>query len=699
MKKSKLKSKIRTTATITLAGLSSSAFAIENTVKDNVSENKSENVQSLPANMSLSAEKTANFIDYVTPSPFRLVKYYNSINIEEGSTGGAFFQPSNNLIYNNRGSKESKIDLILELAHEVHHRDVQEQGARAQDMSPVEYYKIQCLEEISSCFIECLVIREKYKEAADKKAYLEDLCANSIIAESYKYYIDKLKDGTFSPSNGSQENFDAEMTYLINKTRQTWLEDSQDEYCDRHCSSARTHCCIKGVSGKSNSDNYNQAIRKMYTIGGIDFSKYLFSFDIPLSPRAVDQLSKITVDPQKQEMRFDELYCTKANSKQNNLRFEKKPNTLTIPNLSPNSNILLQERECAKKNVSTANLAMIYSLNDMLCSDMKNENITYTAGTMEKLSTFIQKYDIFEYQANQYAEKICKRFGDKSLALLDVIVAHPSAVMLNHQNILCKKFHPKEALIWLANGSNLTNTQADILLSNYEKSFQAISLGMGIVSSKDNSGLNNNMYNLRIAESVAFTAATYLQDQNDYSYLTSVLKMPDNHPEFWDTFNGYDIKKIHQELFNGSMTVEKFKRYMVTYELCQPVKEIIMKKALQDNKTADAEDKIKLKEISAITKYLLSEYGSDGAQKIAMAMVASPKEFGGKSLAKIIHTSPKKDKETKEKYQARLNKENFERFEQISQYARQHNIVNRAHLSSKEKQQIISPLSAACHRL
>ena len=112
MKKSKLKSKIRTTATITLAGLSSSAFAIENTVKDNVSENKSENVQSLPANMSLSAEKTANFIDYVTPSPFRLVKYYNSINIEEGSTGGAFFQPSNNLIYNNRGSKESKIDLI-----------------------------------------------------------------------------------------------------------------------------------------------------------------------------------------------------------------------------------------------------------------------------------------------------------------------------------------------------------------------------------------------------------------------------------------------------------------------------------------------------------------------------------------------------------------------------------------------------------
>lgn len=57
MKKSKLKSKIRTTATITLAGLSSSAFAIENTVKDNVSENKSENVQSLPANMSLSAEK------------------------------------------------------------------------------------------------------------------------------------------------------------------------------------------------------------------------------------------------------------------------------------------------------------------------------------------------------------------------------------------------------------------------------------------------------------------------------------------------------------------------------------------------------------------------------------------------------------------------------------------------------------------
>ena len=155
MKKSKLKSKIRTTATITLAGLSSSAFAIENTVKDNVSENKSENVQSLPANMSLSAEKTANFIDYVTPSPFRLVKYYNSINIEEGSTGGAFFQPSNNLIYNNRGSKESKIDLILELAHEVHHRDVQEQGARAQDMSPVEYYKIQCLEEISSCFIEC----------------------------------------------------------------------------------------------------------------------------------------------------------------------------------------------------------------------------------------------------------------------------------------------------------------------------------------------------------------------------------------------------------------------------------------------------------------------------------------------------------------------------------------------------------------
>ena len=46
MKKSKLKSKIRTTATITLAGLSSSAFAIENTVKDNVSENKRENVQS-----------------------------------------------------------------------------------------------------------------------------------------------------------------------------------------------------------------------------------------------------------------------------------------------------------------------------------------------------------------------------------------------------------------------------------------------------------------------------------------------------------------------------------------------------------------------------------------------------------------------------------------------------------------------------
>ena len=682
-----LKSKIKSAAVATFFGLSPTAQTMAANIgtTDN-SQPATEKTTFVDGSENSVNGRTADFAAYA--APMRNIQYYNSKRVLEGSTGGAAFNPGNNLIYNTRGTEETKTDQWLEIVHEAKHRDNQAAGARAQDMSPTEYYKIQCHDEISALLAECLAVREGYKQAADKDAYLKQI-GNTANGSAVSYYLDRLQDKTFVPGSGqSVAEFDAEMTYLVNKTRQTWLKTSQQEYVDSHCSSAETHCFIKGVSGKSNPDNYRSGISKMYTFAGVDLSKYLMDEDIPLPPRAADRLSQIKVDPSTQTETFSKMYCTKTNSVQNNRNFESTPETMAIVDLSAQSNLLAQEREMLKNNPENKKrMEKTAALNRELAQQLQNENITYTAGTMAKTAAYLeQRHDLIGYQAEEYAEKLCRKYGDRAPALLAAAEAHPAAVMLNHSKINdpAKKFSAKDAAIWLADGSNLSLREADVLTTNYEKAYQAVGRGIGALTDEgrslnDGSGLTSNFYNnhakLRQAEQAAYTAATYLDEESDYAYLTSVLKTPDNHPEFWSTASGPNNKEISNLLFNGSMTAEKFDAYKTDYQTCKPVQKIVLQAALGENKTADAKDKISLREVNTLVRHLVDNYGAENAQKIAAAMCAAPKDFGEKSLSKLIHNESRKSKESNDDFQKRVQKQTGKCHRKIAEYAAKNNLT------------------------
>ena len=185
------------------------------------------------------------------------------------------------LLYHNykgitRNYVENENLYVLDLAlfvHEWWHSQNNELRFRRHLMSPYEYYKISMHNEISANLAAILTVRMEYLAADDKAAVLQKY-ENSYL----KFYIDAIKQKRINPEDYSKSAQDKEWYLLANGTRDMWMRKFANHYSPSMHLYLQSYYNLFGDKfwvKNRDTGNYQRLCNKMYTIGGVNFWKYM----------------------------------------------------------------------------------------------------------------------------------------------------------------------------------------------------------------------------------------------------------------------------------------------------------------------------------------------------------------------------------------------------------------------------------------
>ncbi|MBP3688071.1 MAG: hypothetical protein J6J35_06905 [Alphaproteobacteria bacterium] len=158
------------------------------------------------------------------------------------------------------------------IAHEQKHRDNHKAGMKNLPMSLEQYYKVRCHNEISATMCELLQLRQEYIDAPTEKV------RKKIMEDNLKfdYYFEAVKQGKINPLSSKSADFEKEMRFIATETQKMWMESYALAYDGKHTSSADDFFSEHRYDElQPNNANYAKARKIAYTIGGIDFSKYI----------------------------------------------------------------------------------------------------------------------------------------------------------------------------------------------------------------------------------------------------------------------------------------------------------------------------------------------------------------------------------------------------------------------------------------
>ncbi|MBE6463438.1 MAG: hypothetical protein E7005_06770 [Alphaproteobacteria bacterium] len=161
----------------------------------------------------------------------------------------------------------------LDLAHETEHMHQAGKINLNADMSFEQHYKLHCFKEIGANVAQVLQLRAMYKEAQTEEKRQEILEAGA--KKGFGYYVKAVQRGLVDPLSDSKEDFDKEMSFIMNETVHNWKRSCESSYDDVHIDMTLND--IKKGSGNlaPNDKNYEDARRFILSMGGVDFSQYL----------------------------------------------------------------------------------------------------------------------------------------------------------------------------------------------------------------------------------------------------------------------------------------------------------------------------------------------------------------------------------------------------------------------------------------
>ena len=134
---------------------------------------------------------------------------------------------------------------------------------------PDEYYKLCLHDEITANIAALLTTRYQYMADTDKKAFI-----NRYKKGIFGYYYNAIEKGEINPFDNSSQAREKEWKLIANGTRKMWMNRIYSHYKRVSYSMLLSYLSIRGVVQNSKK-NYNFIRGKMYTIGGIDFWKYM----------------------------------------------------------------------------------------------------------------------------------------------------------------------------------------------------------------------------------------------------------------------------------------------------------------------------------------------------------------------------------------------------------------------------------------
>ncbi len=170
--------------------------------------------------------------------------------------------------------------------------------------SPKEYYQLCMHDEITANISAILTARFEYLSSPDKAATIAKY-ENTYMG----FYFKAIKEGTINPESKNPEDNEKEWRLLANGTKDMWMKTYAKHYSPTTLSMLKNYIQRNGIL-PSNSKHYNMIKDYMYTIGGVNFAKYLEQ-DIEYQNEdltLVENLSKVqSVQGEKREFIEDVL--------------------------------------------------------------------------------------------------------------------------------------------------------------------------------------------------------------------------------------------------------------------------------------------------------------------------------------------------------------------------------------------------------
>ena len=191
---------------------------------------------------------------------------------------------------------DNSIDNYTLWIHEQKHRDNMENGIYEYPMSWEQAYKSNMHDEISATMTELLQLREEYLQTGDISIFDKE--------PKLSFYKEAIKKGEVKPGSIYKEDFDKEMSFIVNGTRDMWVNQFGSSYVDQNLYFAAAAYDASGKYAQYYDENYERAKKIAYNIGGVDFTKYMDK-DVEIPNAAnVKMIEDIAKSPTMQE-----YYC------------------------------------------------------------------------------------------------------------------------------------------------------------------------------------------------------------------------------------------------------------------------------------------------------------------------------------------------------------------------------------------------------
>lgn len=288
------------------------------------------------------------------------------------------------------------IQELSTLAHEQKHRDNSKFDLANTPMSLTQQYKSLCHNEISANIVELLQLRQMYIEAKTEQERNDVIDVMSI---NFKFYADALKstgEDKIDPFSTSPKDFDNEMSFIANTIQSNWINKKAFSYNKTNVLVVQGTFSVHNYDTLQENDaNYQKYLDHAYTIGGLNFSKYMKS-DIPCcNPRIVDAQKLIEQNAPRNKV--EEEITGKKYSK-TVLDKNYTPETYTAYTGNP-----IYPKWSKNKRVSDIQTAEIFDFSSNALKQYRDYLVVQQASNKHK------KYDLKFNKRTQQRAKISKK--------------------------------------------------------------------------------------------------------------------------------------------------------------------------------------------------------------------------------------------------------------------------------------------------
>lgn len=220
------------------------------------------------------------------------------------------------------------------VAHEMWHRICMMNDVLEQPMSATQYRIGRDNFEITGSIVQLLTFREDYIHATPQQRHI----LRSLDDPKIKMYVLAVEQGVINPLSNDKKDFDFEMEFIAKMVSGYWNNNLAVTYAPLHNDMTKKSG-RKEFNSPHYEKNFLRDIKKMNTIGGIDFSQYYNFRDVRLTQQFDKAYSEDTKIIQ-QDLSAPNLNLW-INKKSQLKRFSKQH--VVIPNFTGNR--LSQERE------------------------------------------------------------------------------------------------------------------------------------------------------------------------------------------------------------------------------------------------------------------------------------------------------------------------------------------------------------------